>query len=424
MDLVTKEAPLEERAVKNGDILPTAEADIRNKDNKNTRKKSKFNGQSEYMKQIYDVMTGEMPSHKTVEVMKTPEILKEYGASDLMITIDQKNIRKIAYPTNYLGLKQGHNLGFYALEQLPQQLDNPVAIAKSKMPNNLIVFTEFLDADNSPVIAAIHLDKNGNIGVSNEVASVYGKRTFDNMVSDLRNSGKMLYEDKKRGLASLPADGLQLSAVEATTDLIFNIYNSAQNVNIDSLSNNDDLPTATDTNSNNNLGIVNQDAQQLFEDLQNAKTSVKDKARKAYQSTISGWAPFERMTKADTQRGGRNITGLVNKLSQKNGMFDTIKKKALFDINANKVSDLSLDSVVKQVPTNQLNDFNTYWHELHNIDRLAQNKPVTEHTADESRQIVQRKENTYGLIMQFVEAFLSLEQTDLHTKSEPRVNRF
>lgn len=131
MDLVTKETPLEERAVKNGDILPTAEADIRNKDNKNTRKKSKFNGQSEYMKQINDVMTGEMPSHKTVEVMKTPEILKEYGASDLMITIDQKNIRKIAYPTNYLGLKQGHNLGFYALEQLPQQLANPVAILKS-----------------------------------------------------------------------------------------------------------------------------------------------------------------------------------------------------------------------------------------------------------------------------------------------------
>lgn len=152
------------------------------------------------------------------------------------------------------------------------------------------------------------------------------------------------------------------------------------------------LPTATDTNSNNNLGIVNQDAQQLFEDLQNAKTSAKDKARKAYQSTISGWAPFERMTRADTRRGGRNITGLVNKLSQKNGVFDTIKKKALFDINANKVSDLSLDSVVKQVPTNQLNDFNTYWHELHNIDRLEQNKPVTEHTADESRQIVAQLE--------------------------------
>lgn len=362
--------------------------------NKRLERTNKINDskQSQYMKQIYDVMTGKAGEMDTVVLGNTPDILQKYGAKNIEMTMKPSAVRKIAYPTNYLGLKQGHNLGFYALEQLPQQLANPVAIAKSKMPNSLIVFTEFLDADNSPVIAAIHLDKNGNIGVSNEVASVYGKRTFDNMVSDLRNSGKMLYEDKNRGLASLPADGLQLSAVEATTDPIFNIYNSAQNVNIDSLSNNDVLPTATDTNSNNNLGIVNQDAQQLFEDLQNAKTDIRSKARRAYQSTISGWAPFERMTKADTRRNGRNITGLVNKLSQKNGVFDTIKKKALFDINANKVSDLSLDSVVKQVPTNQLNDFNTYWHELHNIDRLAQNKPVTEHTADESRQIVAQLE--------------------------------
>lgn len=152
------------------------------------------------------------------------------------------------------------------------------------------------------------------------------------------------------------------------------------------------LPTVTDTNSNNNLGIVNQDAQQLFENLQNAKTDVRSKARRAYQSTISGWAPFERMTKADTRSNGRNITGLVNKLSQKGGVFDSIKERGLFDINANKVSNQSLDNVVKQVPTNQLNDFNTYWHELHNIDRIAQGKPVTEHTADESRQIAAQLE--------------------------------
>ena len=228
MDLVTKEAPLEERAVKNGDILPTAETDIRNKDNKNTRKKSKFNGQSEYMKQIYDVMTGEMPSHKTVEVMKTPEILKEYGASDLMITINQKNIRKIAYPTNYLGLKQGHNLGFYALEQLPQQLANPVAILKSyTQPNSMVIITEMVDADNRPVIVPIHLDKTGKIGISNEIASAYGRSGYTQFINQSRKDGMVLYENKNKGLASLPANGLQLSEVEATTDPIFNIYNSA-----------------------------------------------------------------------------------------------------------------------------------------------------------------------------------------------------
>lgn len=363
--------------------------------NKRLERTNKINDskQSQYMKQIYDVMTGKAGEMDTVVLGNTPDILQKYGAKNIEMTMKPSAVRKIAYPTNYLGLKQGHNLGFYALEQLPQQLANPVAILKSyTQPNSMVIITEMIDADNRPVIVPIHLDKNGNIGISNEVASAYGRSGYSQFINQSRKDGMVLYENKNKGLASLPADGLQLSAVEATTDPIFNIYNSAQNVNIDSLSNNDILPTATDTNSNNNLGIVNQDAQQLFEDLQNAKTDVRSKARRAYQSTISGWAPFERMTKADTRRGGRNITGLVNKLSQKNGVFDTIKKKALFDINANKVSDLSLDSVVKQVPTNQLNDFNTYWHELHNIDRLAQNKPVTEHTADESRQIVAQLE--------------------------------
>lgn len=363
--------------------------------NKRLERTNKINDskQSQYMKQIYDVMTGKAGEMDTVVLGNTPDILQKYGAKNIKMTMKPSAVRKIAYPTNYLGLKQGHNLGFYALEQLPQQLANPVAILKSyTQPNSMVIITEMIDADNRPVIVPIHLDKNGNIGISNEVASAYGRSGYSQFINQSRKDGMVLYENKNKGLASLPADGLQLSAVEATTDPIFNIYNSAQNVNIDSLSNNDVLPTATDTNSNNNLGIVNQDAQQLFEDLQNAKTDIRSKARMAYQSTISGWAPFERMTKADTRRNGRNITGLVNKLSQKNGVFDTIKKKALFDINANKVSDLSLDSVVKQVPTNKLNDFNTYWHELHNIDRLEQNKPVTEHTADESRQIVAQLE--------------------------------
>lgn len=363
--------------------------------NKRLERTNKINDskQSQYMQQIYDVMTGKAGEMDTVVLGNTPDILQKYGAKNIEMTMKPSAVRKIAYPTNYLGLKQGHNLGFYALEQLPQQLANPVAILKSyTQPNSMVIITEMIDADNRPVIVPIHLDKNGNIGISNEVASAYGRSGYSQFINQSRKDGMVLYENKNKGLASLPADGLQLSAVEATTDPIFNIYNSAQNVNIDSLSNNNILPTATDTNSNNNLGIVNQDAQQLFEDLQNAKTDIRSKARMAYQSTISGWAPFERMTKADTRRGGRNITGLVNKLSQKNGVFDTIKKKALFDINANKVSDLSLDSVVKQVPTNQLNDFNTYWHELHNIDRLEQNKPVTEHTADESRQIVAQLE--------------------------------
>ena len=176
----------------------------------------------------------------------------------------------------------------------------------------MVIITEMIDADNRPVIVPIHLDKNGNIGISNEVASAYGRSGYSQFINQSRKDGMVLYENKNKGLASLPADGLQLSAVEATTDPIFNIYNSA-----------------------------------------------------------SGF-----------QTG---FIGIEN---------STLPNNIISDADRNYNTDLE-----KNIDTLS--------------DRLAQNKPVTEHTADESRQIVQRKENTYGLILQFVEAFLSLEQTDL-----------
>ena len=189
--------------------------------------------QSEYMKQIYDVMMGKMPSHKSIEVMKTPKILKQYGAKDLTITIDQKNIRKIAYPQNYLGLKQGHNLGFYFIEQLPEQLSNPVAILSSyTQPNSMIIVTEMLDPENRPIIAPIHLDKNGKIGISNEIASAYGRTSYGQFIKQNKEDGMVIYEDKNRGLDSLPVNGLQLSEMEATSDPIFSIYQNADNINI------------------------------------------------------------------------------------------------------------------------------------------------------------------------------------------------
>lgn len=291
-----------------GNVLPTAKAIAKNKGNRNARRvaarKEKSdrqsesndynNVQSEYMKQIYDVMTGKMPSHKTVEVMKTPEVLKEHGASDLMITIDQKNIRKIAYPTNYLGLKQGHNLGFYFLEQLPNQLSNPVAILKSKtQKNSFVIVSQMVDTGNNPVVIAVHLDKNGRINITNEIASAYGKNGYKSFIEQNRKEGNVLYEDKKRGLASLPVNGLQLSEREATTDPIFNIYNSAQNVNIDSLSNNDILPTAaqselspiTISDNNNALPTVN--------DEQGVDVNYSDYTENEIKEAMTDFTPHE-----------------------------------------------------------------------------------------------------------------------------------
>lgn len=140
----------------------------------------------------------------------------------------------------------------------------------------------------------------------------------------------------------------------------------------------------TSTVPDNALGIVPPEVQELFE----LKAQAEEESKRLYQNTVNGLAPFDRMAKADTRDNRRNISALSNKYGQKGGMLDTILTSGLYDINGNKVDDRSWVSVVSQVPKEQIGDFNTYLQELHNIDRQAQGKPVTEHTADESRKIV------------------------------------
>ena len=72
--------------------------------------------------------------------------------------------------------------------------------------------------------------------------------------------------------------------------------------------------------------------QELFE----ATRQPKENSKSLYQSTISGWASFERMAKADTRQNGRNIIALVNRYGQKGGTIDTIFTKGMYGINGNK----------------------------------------------------------------------------------------
>lgn len=253
---------------------------------------------------------------------------------------------------------------------------------------------------------------------------------------------RVKYENKNKKSDSLPVNGLQLSEMEATSDPIFSIYQNADNINIknkkisdrtnanvaDSMTRSTDyinsppgehvqdvnsitnniipqtseninnsapkelgerqvMPEAvpkTSTVPDNALGIVPPEVQELFE----LKAQAEEESKRLYQNTVNGLVPFDRMAKADTRDNRRNISALSNKYGQKGGMLDTILTSGLYDINGNKVDDRSWVSIVSQVPKEQIGDFNTYLQELHNIDRQAQGKPVTEHTADESRKIV------------------------------------
>ncbi|WP_425755088.1 hypothetical protein ACPW7J_09450 [Ihubacter sp. rT4E-8] len=217
--------------------------------NEAKRAKLKANTDS-FMNQVSRVMTGEYNERLPLKVSDTPAILKKYGAKSSKITMPSKNVRKIAYPTKYLGLKNGHNLGFEALEQLPKQISDPVAILDSfTQPNSKVIITNIIDTNNNPVLVALHLNKNGQLSVADEIASMYGKDGFDSFMERARKEGKVLYENKKTGLNDAVTSKLQLSGDATSSDPIFSIYKNAENVN-------GNKNAAVPDNNNKTLNIV------------------------------------------------------------------------------------------------------------------------------------------------------------------------
>lgn len=216
------------------------------------------------------------------------------------------------------------------------------------------------------------------------------KNIISDTVGNINNTkstepGKLPYGKGTVGAAEAKATEPQMEIPESAVKGIEGIENGMKST----------PPTKQikDVSNPNNLGFADMT-------LTTEGNKILQKARKAYQTTVSGQAPLERMDSKinkiikKANKNGANIeeTPEINEFTQlvrqAGGTTDTILEKALYDSTGEKVSDTSFESLVRNVPKEVRGKFNTYLQESHNIARQAQNKPVTSHTADESRQIV------------------------------------
>ena len=173
--------------------------------------------QINYENQIDGVFNGNLPEHSIITVGDTPDILIEHGANKRNMTITMPTVRKIAYPEGYLNGK--HNLGISAVKNLPYQLQNPLAILKSKtQDNSFVILTEWNDTQGNPVIAAIHLDKQGALTLENNIASVYGKRNISSLLGDKEQN--VIYTKGDKSIKQLLSDRLQLPSTMADDTLV------------------------------------------------------------------------------------------------------------------------------------------------------------------------------------------------------------
>lgn len=190
--------------------------------------------------QLRKYANGELSQKDLINLGITPEYLQELGDVTNPMVMNQGAISKIAYPPGYMGGK--HNLGYDAISEIPNRLNDPAAVMKSlTQPNSGVVLTDMFDASGKPVIAPIHMDKMKDENIVNELASMYGKGNIEKM---LENSD-IIYKNEEKVRDVLSGNGLQLSKQKATTDpfLNYNVANNVQNVNKNSV--NFELPQET-----------------------------------------------------------------------------------------------------------------------------------------------------------------------------------
>ncbi|MFU2076875.1 hypothetical protein [Avibacterium endocarditidis] len=171
---------------------------------KETRYSLNESADSEFAKAV-DVVSKGGSVKGYIDVGTTPDVLKMLGLPDVKVTIHGATFKKV--------MQDKHHITAETLKQLPQQINNPVAVMRSSTENNgYVVLTELIEnvnGANKPVIAALHLKQDVNGLELINIASVYG-RNHSQIQRGLDND--LLYLNKEKGKNFADTFGLQLPA--------------------------------------------------------------------------------------------------------------------------------------------------------------------------------------------------------------------
>ena len=184
------------------------------------------------VEQLRKYANGELSQKDLIQLGATPEYLKDIGDINNPLVMTQSNISKFAYPEGYMGGK--HNLGYDAIAEVPNRLNDPAAVMKSlTQPDSGVVLTDMLDAHGDPVIAPVHMGKEKDANIVNELASMHGRPGIDYLL----DNSDIIYKNEEKVRDVLSGNGLQLSKQKATADplLNYNIAEGAENVNKESI---------------------------------------------------------------------------------------------------------------------------------------------------------------------------------------------
>lgn len=162
------------------------------------------------------------------------EVLQQNGCGTMDLYITQKHLRNILQ-TSLQNRSHYHNIELQQFKQLPELLNNPLAILQSKShQGSVIVVLDAQDRQNNPLIVPIRTDgyafyQRKNVK-ANFILSVYGKRNVSAYIERSFQENGVLFLDKNKSI-ELGRKSLQLRQFLNTNASINNVQQTQENVN-------------------------------------------------------------------------------------------------------------------------------------------------------------------------------------------------
>ena len=138
--------------------------------------------------------------------------------SDVLHAIGVPDAKIVMYGDKIINIKKKHpGMTDTVIKQIPQIIDDPVIVMKSRtVSNRITMFGEVMDANDVPVLAILDLNTAKDEVVNADfmtLVSAYGK---DNKAQSFINSSEILYINKNKADAWQVSTGLQLPFESAT----------------------------------------------------------------------------------------------------------------------------------------------------------------------------------------------------------------
>lgn len=151
---------------------------------------------SDFTKAVDDVFgsTNTKVKAESIYLGTTPKALIESGLDDLPMFMNKQKLAKIKH--------EHPEMTADLLKQIPQQINNPVAVFKNTKdgsPNNsYVVLTELQGTNGNPVISAIHANKTERGLEFHRIASVYGRNESSNYLTNMVKHSEVRFVDKQK----------------------------------------------------------------------------------------------------------------------------------------------------------------------------------------------------------------------------------